>query len=134
MVTVHSFGLAACFFLVAMDTCRAAYLPEVSMTSPQLIAYWGYPVETHQCVTEDGYMLTLHRIPHGRNNGRNETKPPVYLQHPLMSSSAEWLVNLPNQSLAFILADKVRKNCFSFTIFSKYFPEAFFNCIQRNNE
>ena len=81
------------------------------MTSPQLIEYWGYGVETHTCTTDDGYVLTLHRIPHGRHveqHTTNITPPVAFLAHPLMSSSAEWLVNLPNQSLGFVLADKVR--------------------------
>ena len=32
---------------------------------PTLINYWGYPVEQHWVTTEDGYILGLHRIPHG---------------------------------------------------------------------
>ena len=36
-------------------------LPKV----PTLINYWGYPVEEHWVTTEDGYILGLHRIPHG---------------------------------------------------------------------
>ena len=36
-------------------------LPKV----PTLIKYWGYPVEEHWVTTEDGYILGLHRIPHG---------------------------------------------------------------------
>ena len=32
------------------------------MTVPQLIKYWGYPVEEHWVTTTDGYILGLHRI------------------------------------------------------------------------
>ena len=32
-------------------------------TVPELIDYWGYPVETHWVATSDDYILTLHRIP-----------------------------------------------------------------------
>ena len=32
-------------------------------TVPELIDYWGYPVETHWVTTSDDYILTLHRIP-----------------------------------------------------------------------
>lgn len=35
--------------------------PEVSMTVPQIIAYYGYPVQIFEVKTEDGYGLTLHR-------------------------------------------------------------------------
>ena len=30
---------------------------------PELIDYWGYPVETHWVTTADDYILTVHRIP-----------------------------------------------------------------------
>jgi len=45
----------------------------------------GYPVETHIVQTEDGYLLTLHRIP--RQNGA-----PVLLLHSLLTSSADFLI------------------------------------------
>lgn len=32
----------------------------------QLIEHYGFPAETHTAQTDDGYLLTLHRIPHGR--------------------------------------------------------------------
>ena len=28
----------------------------------------GYPAETHYATTEDGYILAMHRIPHGKQN------------------------------------------------------------------
>lgn len=40
---------------------------EASMTVPQIIRRWDYPVEIHQVETADGYIVTLHRIPHGRH-------------------------------------------------------------------
>ena len=36
----------------------------------------GYNVEEHMVTTDDGYMLTLHRIP---NKNLNESKPAVFL-------------------------------------------------------
>ena len=64
-------------------------LPKV----PTLINYWGYPVEEHWVTTEDGYILGLHRIPHG-----------PHIQHP------------PNLCVFF----KIFKDCtsFIFTILS----------------
>ena len=82
--------------------------PETFLTTPELIKFWGYPAETHKVLTRDGYILTMHRIPFGRHQSspKNATQRPVfYLQHPLMGSSSDWVINLPNQSLGFMLAD-----------------------------
>lgn len=53
-------------------------------------------------------MLTLHRIPCGRTGcsarGRGNGQP-VFLQHGLLASSADWLLSGPGKGLAFILAD-----------------------------
>lgn len=87
-----------------------ASLPEEGMTVPELIQYWGYPNETHEVMTDDGYYLTLHRIPHGKRTTENTSdkmlkRPVFYLQHGLLASSSNWVVNLPEQSLGFMLAD-----------------------------
>lgn len=64
----------------------------------------GYPFEEHTVTTADGYILTMHRIPHGIS-GPSENRPAVFLQHGLLCSSADWLVTGPEQALAYILAD-----------------------------
>lgn len=69
------------------------------------ISQYGYPVEQHQVVTEDGYVLTMFRIPHSRGGEASASRPPVLLQHALLCSSFDWVNNLPEQSLGFILAD-----------------------------
>lgn len=89
---------------------------------PTLINYWGYHVEEHWVTTEDGYILGLHRIPHGHHHhfppiimshassstplyvqctGRGETaspRPVVYLQHCLTCSSAIWVFGISPSS------------------------------------
>ncbi|VDK61359.1 unnamed protein product [Cylicostephanus goldi] len=82
--------------------------PEAIMGVPEIIQHWGYPVEEHQVITADGYILTLHRIPHGRSESTNQNvsenanstsvRPVIFLQHGLLCTSSIWLLNLPHQS------------------------------------
>ncbi len=62
---------------------------------------YGYPVESHKVTTDDGYVLTMHRIPHGKNEANKGTRerPVVYLQHGLFASSFEWFMNTPDRLL-----------------------------------
>jgi hypothetical protein len=80
--------------------------PDEHRSVPDLITSKGYPAEEHQVTTDDGYILTVHRIRDGRfPKARGQPKPVVFLQHGLLDSSATWVVNAVEQSLAFILAD-----------------------------
>ncbi|KAF5746121.1 putative Triacylglycerol lipase 2 precursor [Tripterygium wilfordii] len=64
----------------------------------------GYDCHEHKVTTQDGYILSMQRIPAGRS-GNTADKPPVLLQHGILMDGASWLVTSPNQSLAFMLAD-----------------------------
>uniref|UniRef100_U3KF19 Partial AB-hydrolase lipase domain-containing protein n=1 Tax=Ficedula albicollis TaxID=59894 RepID=U3KF19_FICAL len=103
-------------------TAKSEENPEVSMGVGEIVRYHGYPYEEHEVVTDDGYYLTLQRIPHGRDNlesfsishkpgaqAPNMFCPPpkavVLLQHGLVLEGSNWITNLPNTSLGFILAD-----------------------------
>lgn len=68
-----------------------------NLDSKQLITTNGYPLETHPVVTEDGYIVTLFRIP--------RRGPPVLLVHGIGDSSDSWLILGPLDSLAFNLYD-----------------------------
>lgn len=80
------------------------YSSEFNLTTPEFIDKHGYPVETHT-VESDGYILTLHRIPRGRNEDKL-MRPAVIIHHALLCSSFDWVVQGPDKALGFILADE----------------------------
>lgn len=59
--------------------------------------------------TDDGYILSVQRIPQGHSVGdvapNNNNKQPVLLQHGLLVDGMTWLFNSPDESLPLILAD-----------------------------
>ncbi|KAF2074882.1 hypothetical protein CYY_003801 [Polysphondylium violaceum] len=87
---------------------RSIRLPDADLSFMGIVAENGYPIEEHFATTHDGYILRLFRIPYGINgNGSSTTtRRPVLLQHGLLDSSITWIINLPSQSLAYILADQ----------------------------
>ncbi|XP_072396620.1 lipase 3-like [Diabrotica undecimpunctata] len=72
---------------------------------PEFIKEAGYESESHYVTTPDGYILNIHRIPRGKTN-KPKKDIPVYLQHGLLCSSADWVILGPNKSLSFLLADE----------------------------
>ncbi|XP_028794679.1 triacylglycerol lipase 2-like [Neltuma alba] len=64
----------------------------------------GYKCEEHKVTTKDGFILSLQRMP-ARRSGNSADKPPVLLQHGILSDAVIWLFNSPEESLGFILAD-----------------------------
>jgi len=78
--------------------------PEINMKPEELIQRWGYKAEVYEVTTKDGYILPLYRIPQGKTEN-STTKPVVYLQHGLENSAADWVINLPDESAAFLFAD-----------------------------
>ncbi|RZB77476.1 Abhydro lipase domain containing protein, partial [Asbolus verrucosus] len=78
---------------------------DVGLNTVQIIENHGYVCETHYITTEDGYILTFHRIPHGINDDGAEKRPAVLLMHGLISSSADYVNMGPDRSLAYLLAD-----------------------------
>ncbi|KXJ18069.1 putative lysosomal acid lipase/cholesteryl ester hydrolase [Exaiptasia diaphana] len=80
--------------------------PDVYRNVTQIIKSRGFPVEEHDVVTEDGFILSMQRIPHGRNEKKtNVKKPVVFLQHGLLADSFCWVLNWNYSAIGFMLAD-----------------------------
>ena len=70
---------------------------------PDMLRRNGYGCKTVNVMTKDGYINTLHRIlPRSRLNTqtipKNKTKP-IFLQHGLLGTSADYVVGSPEKSL-----------------------------------
>ncbi|XP_073953259.1 lipase 3-like isoform X2 [Choristoneura fumiferana] len=85
----------------------AAENEDILLNTTQLLQKNHYAVEEHTVKTDDGYVLTLFRIPpKSAESGDMQTKRPVvFLMHGLLGSSDDWLLMGPGKSLAYILAD-----------------------------
>lgn len=78
--------------------------PDLKFTVPEMIRYRGFKAETHQVITKDCYILQLHRIINPKLI--NVHKKPILLQHGLMGTSADFLMN----SIGGSLDDKDNRN------------------------
>lgn len=66
-------------------------------------------MEVHEITTPDGYILEVHRIPHGSHPRRSEpaSRTPVLVMHGGMAVSADWVINPDIEDcLGFYLADR----------------------------
>lgn len=75
-----------------------------NLTTTEIIEGMGYPAEVHQVTTADGYVIELHRIPPTASDAK-ESRPSVLLQHGILGSSADWVLNTADEALAFLLAE-----------------------------
>ncbi|XP_053666775.1 lipase 3-like [Anopheles marshallii] len=74
------------------------------LETSELIHKYGYPIERHEVITADGYVLALTRIP-SKDKPTNHSLPTL-LVHGLFASSADFLIIGPKNSLAYLLADQ----------------------------
>ncbi|XP_062544060.1 lipase 3-like [Armigeres subalbatus] len=76
---------------------------DAGLTVPQLIWKYGYNVEEHQVPTEDGYILSMYRIP---PRSGTTTKRPILMMHSLMSSCSDFILIGPKHGLGYLLANR----------------------------
>lgn len=90
-------------YLPSEDSGARLENPDIVLSVPAIISKNGYPCETHTIVSQ-GYILNVHRIPRSKNADNVPSKT-VLLHHGLFASSADWILNGPEKSLAYALAD-----------------------------
>ncbi|XP_023014048.2 gastric triacylglycerol lipase isoform X1 [Leptinotarsa decemlineata] len=112
------------FFLYLIYTCAnimGIYIleftlgPRIGVELPEpkanitrnLVEGYGYPFESHDVISGSGYILTLHRIPHGikKKHWKTLNRPVALFQHGLVASSDAFLFRGPDFDLPYTLAD-----------------------------
>ncbi|KAL0273417.1 UNVERIFIED_CONTAM: hypothetical protein PYX00_006082 [Menopon gallinae] len=78
---------------------------DVGLGPVELITKYKYPAELHYVFTEDGYRLTVVRIPYGRMCPKEKSKGVVLLQHGIFTSCFNWVLTGTKRGLGYILAD-----------------------------
>ncbi|KYB28090.1 lipase 1 isoform X1 [Tribolium castaneum] len=84
-----------------LKTLPPSIQDEVNLTTPEIIAKYNYSSESHNVVTEDGYILTLHRI-----LPKKPYKGSVLVMHGILASSADWIITGPQHGLGYLLSDE----------------------------
>lgn len=77
-----------------------------TITFPQQAAIFGYRAEEHQVITEDGYILTMFRIPRGANCHGVIKGPPVLFMHGVLESADTFIDAGPKDGLGYLVADE----------------------------
>lgn len=61
-----------------------------------MVAEAGFKSEVHDVQTEDGYILTVHRI---LKKSKTKRLGPVFLMHPLLTTSSDYIRTGPEIAL-----------------------------------
>ncbi|CAG9768674.1 unnamed protein product [Ceutorhynchus assimilis] len=95
---------------VSLVVCANNYqnIPDYALRLEQQVVKYGYPIEVHQIITEDGYILAAYRIPHGLNKEvpENKNKSVVLIAHGLGGSPHNFLVLGKKRAVPYYFADQ----------------------------
>ena len=98
--TKATVGDVTCTSLLMQMSC---FVP----LQPTIASRYKYPVESHTAITKDKYVLEMHRIPHGKDEDPPPEgaapRPVVFIQHGLLTSSADFSIAGPGKALGEIL-------------------------------
>lgn len=81
------------------------YNEDTYLNFTELTTKYRYRSEEHNVVTEDGYILTIFRIP---STCKSMNRYPVLLFHGIFDSSDLWIIQGPKRGLGYVLSD----NCY----------------------
>lgn len=88
------------FLLWFVSSVTPYYDPDQFADVRTIVQSRGFPYEEHFVTTPDGYILAVHRL---RKPGLLRYRRPVILQHGVLCTSREFLINSPggfvNESL-----------------------------------
>lgn len=94
--------LVLCSLVLIVAKCTDH--PEAKLEFIDYCKHFGYPVEKHAVITDDGYILGVFRIQKKGSAIKSGLKP-IILQHGLMDSSDTWIINDEDKAPGFLLAN-----------------------------
>lgn len=103
MINIRQVLLVATLLVAILTAVKA---DDHDKNFEQITRDYGYPFESYQVRTVDGYILTTFRIPHGRDQNPSNDRPAVLIQHGSFDSAEFVVMNGPELSLAYYLANQ----------------------------
>ncbi len=92
-------------FLGLLVVSALAFNEDCFRTTPETLTAHGYACETHIVTTQDGYLLTVYRIP-GKIGEPARRKQPVYMQPGIFCTSDVFVAGGVKKGMAYFLSDK----------------------------
>ncbi|XP_058828264.1 lipase 1-like [Topomyia yanbarensis] len=94
-------------FVVSILTQFSADDEDGILQTPQITIKYGYRTEVHKVETYDGFVVEMHRLTASPSTGQFDSgKPPVFIMHGLLGSSADWILIGSQNALPYLLSDR----------------------------